>query len=117
MTDEKSEFRHFLRNIPCVECEDQVDREEEPVGACFPLIPEEPGGCRDIDLEYHDTPPFAQVPVSQAWEHEIQEPGDEGIFSRPAPAAQSPREVDHRNAAFRGSQDGFPAYLCLFIGT
>jgi len=58
------------------ECE--VNRDEQQVAGPFALEPEEPDGGRDIYLEYQQTPPFSQVPISQSGEQEVEKARGEG---------------------------------------
>ena len=60
--------------------EQQVEGEQDAVGIGFPLGLEEPDRDRDVDLEDHDTPPFAEIPVPEAREHEVEKTGNQRIF-------------------------------------
>lgn len=76
-------IRHFLRDIPGMDCQDQVNREKKTITADLSLIPEKPDCGSDVDLKYHDSPPFTEVSISKTRKHKIQKTCDEGIFPIP----------------------------------
>ena len=67
--------------------EQEIDREEHPVGIGLTQLLEDPDRDRDVDLEDHDTPPFAEIPVAKAREHKIEKTGNQRIFLYARPLA------------------------------
>lgn len=108
-------FRDLLRDIPCMHPQEDIDREQDAIGIDLAVVLEDPDCRSDVDLEDHDAPPFAKIPISQPGKEKVEETGNKGIFPEPRAPAQTPGKEHGGDSALLRGEHRFPPYLTIFI--
>jgi len=80
-------FRHVLRKVPGVYPEEEIEWPEDHVGEILPLLLVDRNRDVEFNLEYHDAPPLAEIPVPEAREYEIEKTGNQRVFLYARPPA------------------------------